>query len=244
MNHKKTYVLAAVLVALVAVPAQAITFDFFQIDWLADPSAPVGDGTYVSQDSDWGRVEIGLTSGDDALFWPMTLADGTAGFGGFVNVFTDAGGSNDWEIYNLPVFYEDPSELDGRLPQGVHFDLGVTPGTDVAALNYDYSIHGLPQPTSNPPPATLPHSASVNVFDLRISGDVLYLDGSLLEGGGMTSPQAAMDFPAAESGEVIGSRASISMPENQVAPVNEDDNGCARARLPARSSTCPTRTTT
>jgi hypothetical protein len=228
MNHKRIYVFVAALVLIGTLPAHAIVFDFFQVDWMADPAA--GIGPYVSQDSDWGRVEITLNSTTDhGLFVPMVLEDGTNGWGGFINIVTDAAGTgvDDWEIYNLPIFYEDPLELDGRLPQGVLFDLGVAPGVDIMNLNYGFTVDPTPLLTTGPVPIPSSIPAAVNTFEVLTGGDQLRLFGSLVESGGQSAPQPAQDFPGAESGEVIASRASIAVPETSVAGVNEDNNGCA-----------------
>ena len=222
---RKAIGLFIVSLAIVAAkPANAIQLDFYQIDWLSDAN-PI---TYLSSDSDWGRVEITLTAGDDPMFYDMTLADGTVGRGGFVSIVTNASGLDDCEVYNLPVFYTDPTELDTRLPQGVEFDFGVAPGTDVPFLNYGYTIDPTPNLIAGPLPTTSASSAvTVQPFNMLIGGDRYRNFGQLAEAGGLASPQAAMDFPAAESGERIGDSVSISIPTSGVAAVNEDNNGCA-----------------
>lgn len=213
------------MAGLIVLPAYAIQLDFYQVDWMGDTGA--GMPTYVSQDSDWGRVEVTLTSADHGQFVPMILQDGTNGWGGYINVVTNSSGLDDWDIYNLPIFYENPLELDGRLPQGVLFNLGVASGVDVAALDYGFTVNPMPLPTMGPLPTASSLTATVNTFEILNGGDKLYLFGKLMESGGMASPQPAADFPGAESGERIANRAAISVPETSVAGVNEDVNGCA-----------------
>jgi len=203
-------------VAIRAVDGADLAFE--QISWLDHAGA-----SYTSRYSDWGEVKLSLSSADHSLFHPMTV-EGVAGYGGFVNIVTDAAGSADWEVRNLPIWYTDPLELDGRLPQGVSFDLGVSPGTIVSGLNCYYTVN--PAPLALMPAGTFV-SKPVTEFSQLLSGDNLWLGTVLLQGGGLTSPQAAMDFPGAESGEVIGSSAKIAIPEKDVAAVNEDKNGCA-----------------
>ena len=218
MNCKRRYAVGmVVLLAVVSqVPAAGLVFQ--QVSWLDSAGSP------VSRYSDWGRVEISLSSADDALFHPMVV-DGLAGSGGFINVVSNAGGPDDWEIVNLPIFYPDPSELDGRLPQGVLFDLGVSPTTPVGSLDYYFTID--PAPLAVMPTTGTGASQAVVEFEQILSGESLWLGTNHYEGGGLASPQAAMDFRGAESGEVIASRGSISIPETSLATVNEDDNGCA-----------------
>jgi len=210
--------LVAVAAGLSGVPARGAEMTFEQISWLDHTGAG-----YTSRYSDWGQVEITLTSADHGLFYPMT-AQGVAGYGGFINIVTDAAGSADWEVRNLPIFYEDPLELDGRLPQGVWFDLGVSPGTPVTSLNYYFTVDAAPLGAM---PSGTWSSKPVTELTQLLSGDNLWLGPVLLQGGGLTAPQPAMDFGGAESGEVIGWVGKISVPEKDVAAVDEDVNGCA-----------------
>jgi len=221
--------LATALAALMALPASAIEFGFSQISWLD------GSGGYTSQYSDWGRVEIGLTSADDPLFHAMD-AGGVLGRGGYINIVTTVQGVTAWSVENLPIFYTDPLELydpiqmSGRLPQGVAFDLGVTagtpgtPGVQVSNLNYYYTIDPVPL-------AAMPSGASgpapVVNLDYRAGGDNLWLGTLHHEGGSQTTPAPAKKFEGAKPTESIGSVAKITKPETSVAAVNEDNNGCA-----------------
>ena len=225
MIRKVAFIFAAALILLAAASAHAISLEFFQVDWLSDP------GVYVSQNSDWGRVEVTLTAADDPLFFPIPLDDGTVGRGGYINIYTDAAGAGifDREIYNLPIFYTDPLELDGRLPQGAMFDLGIPygSGTNVPSLSYDFRIDPVPRLLADPLPALAPVPAMVGSFDFLTGGDLSYSFGVSSESGGAATPPAAKDLEAVKDGEKIGDRASISIPEKNVAPVNEGNDGCA-----------------
>ena len=234
MSMKQISLFVAVVFAIGAVPANAIVMNFYQLDWLDDSGVP---GSYIAQDSDWGRVEIGLSSADDYLFHPMTLpgedfydpSDDIVGRGGYINIVTNSSGSGDaWDIYNLPIFYEDPAELDGRLPQGALFDLGITSGAvDVTGLNYGYTITPTPLSTTGSIPIGSSISAPVVPYEILVGGDNLYFCGELMECGGKTTPPKAKDLKAVESNEQVSDRASIAIAEKDVAAVNEDKNGCA-----------------
>ncbi len=201
----------------IALPSEAVELDFYQLSWLDD------SGGYVSQYSDWGRVEITLTSADAGWFHPMTVG-GVDGWGGFLNVVTDSSGSPDWNVGNLPIFFTDLLELDGRLPQGVLFDLGVVPGTQIATLDYLLTVDSTPL-------AAMPGGAlqptPVSDYEILVGGDNLWLRDTFIEGGGKTAPQQAKNSKSADAGEKIGSVAKISVAEKNVATVNEDNNGCA-----------------
>lgn len=221
MSKRNSFVVV-VLIGLVALQAGAASLGFEQISWLDNA------GGYVSRFSDWGQVQISLGSADDGLFYTMTVQTGygqlVTGRGGYMNIVTDAGGSADWDVQNLPFFYENPIDLDGRLPQGVWFDLGVTPGTPLSSLNYYYTID--PAPLASMPAGTLT-SLPVTEFEQFLSGDMLWLGPNPPQGGGLTAPPAAQNFEGAAAGEHVGWVGSISVPETSIGAVNEDDNGCA-----------------
>lgn len=200
-----------------ALPSEAVELDFYQLSWLDD------SGGYVSQYSDWGRVEISFTSTDAGVFHPMTVG-GVDGWGGFLNVMTDSSGAPDWNVGNLPIFFTSDSELDSRLPQGVLFDLGVAPGTPITTLNYVLTVD--PTPLAAMPGGALQPSP-VSDYEILVGGDNLWLRDTFIEGGGKTAPQPAKNSKSAEAGEKIGSVAKISVAEKSVATVNEDTNGCA-----------------
>ena len=218
MGRLGTSILTALAVLACAAPAVAVDMDFEQISWLNGSGAG-----YASRYSDWGQVEISLSAGDHGQFHVMTV-QGVAGSGGFINIVSDANGTTDWEVQNLPIFYTNPTDLDGRLPQGVWFDLGVTPGTAVTSLNYYYTIDA--SPLAAMPSGSLT-GASVLEFKQLLAGTTLWVGPHFVGGGGLASPQPAMNFQGAEAGEVIGSVSSITVPETSVAAVNEDGNGCA-----------------
>ena len=136
MNHRGAIAIAPILLALAATPAGAVSLVFEQVSWLDSTGAG-----YVSQYSDWGQVGLMLSATDHGLFTPTTVGGRGAGYVGYVNIVTDASGTNDWNVQNLPIFYTDPTELDSRFLQNVWFDLGVSPGTPVPERNI--SISGL-----------------------------------------------------------------------------------------------------
>lgn len=216
----RTLVVAVVCLGAVAV-AEAQQMSFYQTSWLDDS----GTGTYQSRFSDWGLAEITLTLADAGLFNPMVLDDGTSGWGGYVNLVTDSGGSPAWNIENLPIFFTDPAELDTRLPQGVEFDLGVAPGTALTGLNYYVTVDPNPIPTMPAGGAFL--GVGVTEREVLISGDVLWLGDSVIEGAGKTAPQAAENAKMVKSNEKIASVAKITGGEDKIKKVNEADSGCA-----------------
>jgi len=218
MRTKRTWSIVAVVMLGLTVPALAGSLDFMQTDWLD------GAGGYKSQDSDWGRVEITLISQDAGDFYLMT-AGGVSGYGGFINIATDVGGAGPvWNVMNLPIFFEDAAELDGRLPQGVAFDLGVAPGTDVTSLDYTWEIIETPTDVM---PAWTPTTVSVGTFEFLAGGDALWMGTILSEGAGPNAPAPAENFTGANKGEKIGSVAKVTVAEKDLPTVNEDKNGCA-----------------
>jgi len=221
-NAFVSWIPAIVLVLFAAVPVFSQQVSFYQKSWLDDSAA----GTYVSRYSDWGLAEITLTQADAGLFGPMVLDDGTNGWGGYVNLVTLSSGAPApaWNIENLPIFFTDPAELDTRLSQGVEFDLGVTPGTVVAGLNYYVTID--PNPIASIPGGGF-QGVSVIEQEVLISGDVLWLGASVIEGAGKTAPQAAENAKMVKPNEKIASVAKITGGENKIKKVNEGNNGCA-----------------
>ena len=218
MSSTRTWIAAIVLMFGVVAPAHSASLDFMQTDWM-DAS-----GGYISQDSDWGRVEITLGSADAGAFFPMT-AGGVTGQGGFINIVTYVGGGGAaWNIQNLPIFFENPAELDGRLPQGVAFDLGTALGVDVANLDYYWEIVSTPSPAM---PGGAKTNTSVSVFEILNGGDAIWLAGTLTEGAGPATPVPAENFNGANAGEKIGAVSKISVAEKNLHKVNEDGNGCA-----------------
>jgi len=175
------------MVVLCAAPLYAVDMSFQQITWLDRT------GAYLCRWSDWGQVKITFNSADGGLFHPMTV-QGMKGYGGFVNIVSDASGSASWEVKNLPIFYLQASEFDGRLPQGVTFDLGVTRGTQVTSLNYYYSVDQFP--LASMPSGTYANK-QVTEFVTLSGGDILWMAGQLTEGAGAASPVPAADFPGA-----------------------------------------------
>ena len=167
MKRRMLCAITVFVLGLAALSAAGAGLSFEQVSWL-DTS-----GGYVSQYSDWGQVLVSLNSADDGMFYDMTLLDGTVGRGGYVNIVTDAGGSQSWEVANLPIFYQAPAELDGRLPQEVKFDLGVTSGGQVTALNYHYTIDQFPLAAM--PGTGTGGSASVVEFKQYMAGDNLWM---------------------------------------------------------------------
>lgn len=218
MLSRRLYVLPMVLVLAAVSSVSAGSLEFMQTDWLD------GSGGLKSPDSDWGRVEITLTSADADLFGTMTVGEVT-GKGGFINIVTDVPGVGAaWNVQNLPIFFETASELDGRLPQGVAFDLGVAPGTDVTHLDYAWEV--VPTATDVMPGGVF-EPADVGTFEYLIGGDALWLGGTLTEGGGPGTPVPAENFTGANKNEKIGSVAKVTVPEKDLPKVSEDANGCA-----------------
>jgi len=222
IRPRRMSVVPAVLCAVLALwgpPARAVDLAFRQVSW-SDNS---GTGAWVSRHSDWGRVEISLSAADQGLFQPMTVG-GVSGWGGFLNIVTDSSGLSDWNVSNLPIFFTAGSELDGRLPQGVLFDLGVAPSTPVTGLNYLLTVD--PAPLAAMPAGAL-QPATVTEFGVSVGGDNLWLRDAFIEGGGQTTPQPAKNAEGAKPAEKIGSVAKIAIEEKNVAAVSEDANSCA-----------------
>lgn len=219
MKRRMLCAITVFVLGLAALSAAGAGLSFEQVSWL-DTS-----GGYVSQYSDWGQVLVSLNSADDGMFYDMTLLDGTVGRGGYVNIVTDAGGSQSWEVANLPIFYQAPAELDGRLPQEVKFDLGVTSGGQVTALNYHYTIDQFPLAAM--PGTGTGGSASVVEFSQFMAGDNLWMGSTFIEGAGGGTPQPAEDFGGAGAGEALGWQTGIAVPQNSVPAIDEDGNGCA-----------------
>ena len=220
MNYRTAIAIAPVLLALAATPAGAVSLNFEQISWLDSTGAG-----YVSQYSDWGQVGLMLSSSDHGSFNSTTVGGRGAGYVGYVNIVTDASGTNDWNIQNLPIFYTDPSELDGRLLQNVWFDLGVSPGTSVTNLNCYYTIDT--SPLSSMPLIGTTSSETVSEVARLAAGTRLYLGPSMLASGGMAAPPPANNFAGAAPGESVAHVGAIKPPENGVAAVDEDDDACA-----------------
>lgn len=208
--------------------ATGVGISFEQLDWRDN------SGGYVSRDSDWGNVVISLNSADDSQFHDITTYSGQTGRGGFFNLVTDAAGSPDWEVVNLPIFYTHPNDLNGRLPQEVRFalyDQNTTDlGEDVGSLNYLYTIDPVPRNTTTGQPTGSwlnPTPVPVADVDVRVSGDSLWIGTVAPEGGGVTAPAAAQNFEGAGTGETVGHVSSISVPETSVGSVNEGEDECA-----------------
>ncbi|MCF7853489.1 MAG: hypothetical protein K9N51_01730 [Candidatus Pacebacteria bacterium] len=220
--------MAAVVCGILTVThAGTINLAFEQVNWLDSTG---GD---LSRDSDWGTVLITLNDADSE-FYDMTTYSGQTGRGGYFNLVTNAGGSAEWEVVNLPVFYTSTAELAGRLPQEVCFELydpgdpGTPLGTDVTTLSYLYTVDHYPRdPATGQPTGAWSGTATVSEFDYRVSGDGLWVGTLAPEGGGINGPMAAMDFEGAGAGETVGYSAGISVTENSIATVNEGGDECA-----------------
>ena len=192
--------------------AHAVVVGFEQIDW-GD-----GNGGFISQDSDWGQLEIELDGSDTGFLTP----DGVGGYYSFINVVTDTssfgGTSANWAIQNFVIYFNDFSDLVGSLPKQVDFDLGTSLGTDVTSLNYEITFTSAPlslQPSGSPTPI-----AVVNSYE------TIGLQGGEFETGS-PAEQEASNYVGAPAGTGVARGGSISTTQSNVPAIDEALNGCA-----------------
>ncbi|BDI29032.1 hypothetical protein CCAX7_10830 [Capsulimonas corticalis] len=210
---------AALGLAVFPSPAGAANLTFHQADWLSDFTG------FTSQNSDWGQVDIHLTSSDlSALQYDPSSSTYT----GYINVVTNVqdGATMNWAVQNLPVQFQGLSSFNGSLPDSVMFDLGVTPGMDVTQLGYYATINM--DPLGLAPTGSFA-TAGVDNLSLLYGG----VDGTdpdtgttFLGGTGRDAPPKAENFKGANAGETQGKGGQIAGKETDVAAVDEDKMGC------------------
>lgn len=214
--------LALLCSMVLASNALAASVNFQQIDW--------GDGLagFNALNSDWGRAEVALSPADTALLF----ADGLGGSYGYLNIVTDTSGSGgtsgNWAVQNVPLTYANTLQLEGLIPDGYMFDLGVASGVDVASLSFAASIDA--NPISSPITMGAPFAMGGATVDAanHVMGGLTDLSDPLVFGGTERNPPPkAMNTAGAASGEMIHSSGKIKGKESDVPAINEDVNGCA-----------------
>jgi hypothetical protein len=196
---------------------QAATMSFNQVDWLADT------GGYTMQYSDWGVASLQLDSEDAGLF-----SVSGSGLVGYLNLVTTVpqGNNQVWSIQNMGLYFDNATQLHGRLPESISFDLGITPGSArVTGLDYHWTIN--PVPLSTMPGGTMEASA-VSSTEWLFGGESGTVGGVSFSGGtGQAAPPKASSYVGVPAGGSIASSGSIKIAENQIYRVDEDGAGCA-----------------
>ncbi len=125
--------ISTLTLAIVAISstAHAVGVSFDQVSW------GNGSGGYEDQNSQWGEATVNFSPADAG-----SLSAFGSGYIGFVNIVTSVGGgsNNNWAVQNMPVVFDQASELGNELPVTYQFDLGQTDGLTVSSLNYSLTL--------------------------------------------------------------------------------------------------------
>lgn len=205
----------------------AALISFEQLDWLD------GAGGYVSENSDWGQVNLQLTADDLTNLTFDDPVTGGVGYYGYLNLVTAvAGGGDNWAVRNLPVVVADAAAIGDLLPSNVTFDLGVTPGSmDVTTLDYRLTFNAAPLGTLPVGGAT--QTIAVASVGVLLGGMEGTLDGESFSGGtNIGAPAPAGNFVGAREGETLGEGARGDYGEgnaNLPKPLSEEKMGCGPA---------------
>ncbi len=199
-----------------------ISVSFNQLDWLNET------GGFTAQSSEWGVANIQLSSADAALF---TFVPGV-GYQAFINVSTELqipGSSQNWAVQNLPIAFGAPSDLNGRLPEGATFDLGIARGSlnlqslGSSAIRYGLSVSAT---TATSMPVLAGPALGVLTAEALFGGEADLTD-SYSGSSGKAIPLPAQNFIGALAGEKQSLVGKIFGKESDIPSVDEEKNGCA-----------------
>ncbi len=205
----------------------AALISFEQLNWLD------GAGGYVSENSDWGQVNLQLTADDLTNLTFDDPVTGGVGYYGYLNLVTAvAGGGDNWAVRNLPMVVADAAAIGDLLPSNVTFDLGVTSGSmDVTTLDYRLTFNAAP--LGAVPVGGAMQTAAVASAGVLFGGMEGMLDGESFSGGtNIGAPAPASHFVGAREGETLGDGARGDFGEgnaNLPKPLSEEKMGCGPA---------------
>ena len=192
--------------------ALALQVRFHQVSWLADSGGYHPLGQY----SDTGIIGVGIEAAD----LPSLSPDGNGGFYGYLNVRTmAAGGSTMWSVQNRFVQF-DSSDLDGRLEDGMFFDLGTGVGP-VTSVGYEYGFSPI---ALDAPSFGFVGSSVVEQSDLLFGGGSV--EGEFDGGTGKELPSKSEGFKGASSAVASQKTTRIKIKENETVPMDEEKNHC------------------
>ncbi len=206
--------------------AFASTLVINQVDWLQ------GSGGFLAQNSEWGIANFQFGPGDQGQFFP----DGSGGFYGYLQLLTNpnaGSGSNNWAVQNKVMVFKDSSAFEGRLPDGITFNLGVPRGDDLTG-NPNYRAYAIVTAT---PLATMPIvDISGEQYQVAVGKEQWVFGGGAFIGSntragfvgeaGEVEPATAGDYLGAAPTDTKREEAKIKIKDEDVEKVKEELQGC------------------
>jgi hypothetical protein len=221
-----TGLLAGWLVLGTAAPASAGSLSINQVSWLSSL------GGYLAQYSEWGTANFQIGPGDTSLFTPSG-----SGYFGYLQVATNANGgdgANNWAVQNKLMVFNSINDFQGRLPETMTFNLGVSRGMDLSgATGYRATIFVTSAPLASMPSIDL-HGSQYAVSvgqDQWLFGGGAQDQGSPTYSGqaGQATPPLAVNYLGAAVADTKKSGQKIAVKDTDIAAVDEEVNGCGPA---------------
>lgn len=202
------------------------TLTINQVDWLQ------GSGGFLAQNSEWGFANFQFGPGDQGQFF----SDGVGGFYGYVQLLTNpnaGSGSNNWAVQNKLMVFKDSTAFEGRLPDGITFNLGVPRGEDLTG-NPNFRAYAF---VTVIPLASMPivdisgaqYQVAVGKEEWVFGGGAFVApteSDSFLGEAGRVEPATAVNYVGAAPADTKREQAKIKIKDEDVEKVKEELQGC------------------